>query len=128
MQRHPRVEKWRSVVHPKNHKRYASWVLALRGKHGAYLIRDTVDHVVLYAGESHSGQLYETLTRHFQRWKGYTAGTTYRRDEVEVRVKVTRIGRTARALQDRWILRHDPADNVQGKGASNDVASDSTPF
>ncbi len=41
---------------------------------------------MLYVGESHTGRLHSTLTRHFQHWDGYTAGTTYSRFDVQVAV------------------------------------------
>ena len=45
------------------------WVRALKGKSGVYVIREQTrddDAAIVYVGESHSGKLYETLTRHFQ--------------------------------------------------------------
>jgi hypothetical protein len=50
-------------------ERYPDWVRALDGKSGVYVIkqiqRDGSEEVV-YVGESHSGRLYDTLTRHLQ--------------------------------------------------------------
>ena len=43
---------------------YPSWVRALKGKSGVYVIRE--DDEVVYVGQSSAGKLYETLTRHFQ--------------------------------------------------------------
>ena len=48
---------------------YPDWIRALDGKSGVYVIREiqrdgSVETV--YVGESHSGRLYDTLTRHFQ--------------------------------------------------------------
>lgn len=96
---------------------FARWVQNLRGLHGAYLIADATTGAALYAGESHSARLYDTLTRHFQRWRGANAwtqsktGATYDRDRVLVRAVATRTGARARALQDLWICRYAPRDN-----------------
>ncbi len=52
---------------------YPEWVRALNGQSGAYVIALQTSHggdaPIVYVGESHSGRLYETLTRHFQRWE-----------------------------------------------------------
>ncbi len=45
---------------------YPDWVRALRGHSGVYVIRDRASGETLYVGESHTGRLYQTLTRHFQ--------------------------------------------------------------
>jgi len=45
---------------------YPEWLRNLRGSSGVYVIRDARTSEVLYVGESHSGRVYETLTRHFQ--------------------------------------------------------------
>lgn len=78
--------RYRSVVDGRDLISYATWVRELRFRNGVYVVRDRTGRDVLYVGESHSGRLYSTLTRHFQYWKGYTAGTTYDRDHVEVAV------------------------------------------
>ena len=78
--------RFRSVVDRRDILRYAPWVRELKDRNGVYVIRDALDGDVYYVGESHSGRLYSTLTRHFQYWDGYTAGTTYDRDGVQVAV------------------------------------------
>ena len=78
--------RYRSVVDGRDVLRYAPWVRELRDRNGVYVIRDAFSRDVLYVGESHTGRLYSTLTRHFQFWDGYTAGTTYDRDGVQVAV------------------------------------------
>jgi len=78
--------RFRSVVDRRDILRYAPWVRELKDRNGVYVIRGALDGDVYYVGESHSGRLYSTLTRHFQFWDGYTAGTTYDRDGVEVAV------------------------------------------
>lgn len=48
---------------------YPDWLRAIKGESGVYVIRERqrdAEPVVVYVGESHSGRLYETLTRHFQ--------------------------------------------------------------
>jgi hypothetical protein len=48
---------------------YPPWVRALKGKSGVYVIRELKrdgSSQIVYVGESHSGRLYNTLTRHFQ--------------------------------------------------------------
>jgi len=111
---------------------YPASVRALRGKSGVYAIRTKpgifFGPKVLYVGESHTGNLYQTLTRHFQRWnrgkdaKWYAGhfepkqtdpGHTYDRGGVEVTFKVAT---PARALlhQTAWIRRFRPRDNHAG--------------
>lgn len=117
---------------------YPAWVRALKGKSGVYAIR----HVglatrVLYVGESHTGNLYGTLTRHFQRWSRWKKppktvadwwiktrawldgpevqtdpGHAYERTaSIEVAVKVATAARAV-ALQSEWIRSLKPRDNV----------------
>lgn len=73
---------------------------------------------VLYVGESHSGRLYDTLTRHFRDWKiktlddGRTSGgTTYDRAKVRVVFK-TLPASEAEAAQFTEIARLNPRDNT----------------
>ncbi len=88
---------------------YPAWVRALRGKSGVYLIRSNAG-ALLYVGESHTGRLYETLTRHFQSWSGPTAGNTYGRGAVKVAAIVTPAGKAV-ARQNRLICEMQPRDN-----------------
>lgn len=67
---------------------WPAWIGELKGKSGVYVIRDFAGRA-LYVGESHTGRLYQTLTRHFQRWTGKTAGPTYSRGGVMLAVRVT---------------------------------------
>lgn len=114
----------------KRGQRYPEWVRALRGKSGVYVIRER--GVVVYVGQSSTGKLYETLTRHVQqwrRWKGFwrgqyaegsDPGQTYDRESVEVAVRVTP---PERALDEeaRLIRRLKPRDNVLGAEEVSDV-------
>jgi hypothetical protein len=105
------------------------WVQALRGKSGVYVIRErdaAGDPIVVYVGESHTDNLYETLTRHFQEWRrykgfwrgqyaeGHDPGLTYRRDRVEVAVRVMS-GPNAIDEEARLIRRLRPRDNLIGQ-------------
>ena len=103
------------------------WLQRLRGKSGAYVIRQCRGWgikscgggTVVYVGESHTAGLYGTLTRHFQKWDGATAGTTYDRAACTVAVEVTSAKREqgapgfrrAERTQQRLIEELSPRDN-----------------
>jgi excinuclease UvrABC nuclease subunit len=89
---------------------WPDWVKALRKKSGVYIIREP-GGPVLYVGESHTGRLYDTFTRHFQSWSGRTAGPTYGRGSVECAVRLTLPGRAV-AVQNKLICRLQPRDNT----------------
>lgn len=104
---------------------YPTPIAALRGEvSGVYVIRSKRNGLIVYVGESHTGRLYSTLTRHFQGWsrrKGFwgTAGfskndpgVTYKRHLVEVATITTPASRAV-ALQDALIRRHAPTDNIR---------------
>lgn len=90
---------------------------------GIYAVTDQAGKV-LYVGESHSGRLYDTITRHFRDWSidpkndalgRRRGGTTYDRHRVRVCFVVTEPG-TAQALQYAEIERLRPRDNsIDGK-------------
>ncbi len=118
---------------------YPDWVRALRGQSGGYVIaekprRSGLSAQVVYVGESHSNNLYETLTRHFQQWarrKTWWAkqfgrtdapGTTYQRGRCLVAV-VLAPRELAIDLQWRLIELLSPRDNVIGQ-----VVDDVVPF
>ena len=115
---------------------YPEWVRALKGKAGVYVIRDADTHEYLYVGSS-AGRLYDTLTRHFQkwrRWKGFwkgqygegaDPGLTYPRAAVEVAVRLTS---SDDALDEemRAIARLRPRDNQIGQPDA--AADESVPF
>lgn len=113
---------------------YPAWVRALRGKSGAYVIKAVgmFSSTIVYVGESHSGCLYETMTRHFQAWsrqKGFWAGlfvqsdndpgTTYDRAACEVAVRISSAGRAVE-LQAELIRKLKPRDNVLSGAAVDD--------
>ncbi len=104
---------------------FAPWVRELRGKSGVYAIREhaALSTHVRYVGESHTGTLYKTLTRHFQAWhrakkfwRGQYApdqtdpGHTYERRGIEVAVRVAEYHQ-ALDLQTEWIHILRPSDN-----------------
>lgn len=62
--------------------RWSTDVQALAGQNGVYLIGDRRDGNLLYIGESHTGRLYGTITRHYQQWSDSfdTAGVQYEFD------------------------------------------------
>ncbi|KAB2892943.1 MAG: M23 family metallopeptidase [Kofleriaceae bacterium] len=110
-------------------ERYPEWVQALRGESGVYVIRERDPDgtpIVVYVGESHSGRLYETLTRHFQTWRrwkgfwkgqfaeGHDPGLTYPRDRVDVAVRVLPAD-AAIDEEERLIRRLRPRDNLIGQ-------------
>lgn len=105
-------------------ERYPAWVRELRGKSGVYVIRDRASGEALYVGQSISDKLYETMTRHLQRWRRWKSwfvgqyvasendpGVTYDRDRVEVAARVLS---PVRALEEevRLIRALKPRDNI----------------
>lgn len=117
---------------------YPEWVRDLRGKSGVYVIRERDpdgDPITVYVGESYSGRLYETLTRHFQEWRrwkgfwkdqyteGHDPGLTYAREGVDVAVRVTPANR-ALDEEARLIRRLRPRDNLLGQP----VEGEAVPF
>jgi hypothetical protein len=105
---------------------YPAWLRRLQKSNGAYVVRAKDGGRVLYVGESHSGNLYKTITRHFSGWsrakkwwsgifgQQHDPGTSYERGDVEVAVHVTRTGPAAIEVQNRLIKRLKPADNIVG--------------
>ncbi len=98
---------------------YDQWVRDLKGRSGVYAIYSTKTGKCLYVGESHTGRLYDTLTRHFREWRVDHArdrqgrrfgGTMYSAATVEVAV-VTCKPSEAAELQDEAILFLEPQDN-----------------
>jgi hypothetical protein len=120
---------------------YPTWLRALKGKSGVYVIRETKrdgSSQIVYVGESHTGRLYQTLTRHFQSWRrskkfwtgqyggqGHDPGLTYPRNRVTVAVRVLP---PQRALDEevRLIARLRPRDNLLGQPTAD--VEDVVPF
>jgi len=111
-------------------ERYPEWMRALDGKSGVYVIREIQadgSEPPVYVGESHSGRLYQTLTRHFQTWRrykkfwakqyggqGHDPGVTYPRDKVTVAARVLSDER-AITEEARLIAKLRPRDNLIGQ-------------
>lgn len=119
---------------------YPQWLRELKDKSGAYVIRERGffgGWEVVYVGESHSGRLYQTLTRHFQQWRRektwwitmlgrpHDPGTTYPRERCEVAFRLTAPGK-AIAMQYELVERLRPRDNLIGWPAA--VADEAVPF
>ena len=100
-------------------RQIAEWVKELKGKSGVYVIREKAHPIikflemaeVLYIGESHTGRLYTTLLRHFQRWTGKTAGATFAESKVEVAIVRCPANR-ALNLQNSMIEEFRPKLNI----------------
>lgn len=102
-------------------RRYAPALAWLRNRResGVYALVDRRTGRVLYVGESHTGRLYDTITRHFRRWSiapGRDAqgrrfgGTTYDRSRVAVTWASTP-AHLAQETQYAEIQRLRPRDN-----------------
>lgn len=117
---------WRSIG--TTGEAYPKWLRALKRTSGVYAIRTKgiLWSTVVYVGESHTGNLYKTLTRHFQTWsrnkkfwRGAFApaqtdpGHTYARGDCEVAIETCSRGR-ALVLQAEWIAKLKPRDNRAG--------------
>ncbi len=110
-------------------KGFPSWVRDLKGSCGVYAIRDRASGEVLYVGESHGCKLYDTVTRHFQRWsrgkrfwKGlrgdvHDPGTTYQRARCDVAIWLVEQSKAV-ALQNALIRQLKPRDNINGAEAA----------
>lgn len=106
--------------------RYPAALRALRGASGCYIIRDRRSRAILYVGESHTGRLYGTITRHFQYWSrtkrwwepiygrgDHDPGVRYERAAVEVCAVVMTTGADdVKAAQRALITKHAPRDNI----------------
>ena len=105
---------------------YPDAISKLKKSSGVYAIRSVgwFSSSVVYVGESHSGSLYKTLTRHFQAWNrgkswwfGQYApaqtdpGHTYDRGSHEVAFRIATPARALK-LQAAWIDSMKPRDNV----------------
>ena len=100
---------------------YADWLRILVGKSGVYAIADADTEEVLYVGMSggrrdSDGDLYTTITRHFQRSmvRGgeRPAGTYYDRDRAVVTVVLAPPRRVAE-LERAFIADLSPRDNLR---------------
>lgn len=101
---------------------YPVWVSETRGRNGVYAIKDR--GTLVYIGESHSDRLYETMTRHFQHWRGTGADShpSYTRGECTASVLITSAA-SAPTIQAHEIATRAPRDNVY-----ETEADDAIPF
>ena len=97
---------------------YSALLTALRGSQasGIYAIIDKSTEELLYIGESHSGRLFDTITRHFRQWRRddagnrRTGGIMYNRARVRIAFSVLDAG-AAQAAQYAEIMARNPRDN-----------------
>jgi excinuclease UvrABC nuclease subunit len=101
---------YREPLDALDRSRYAPWLRELRHQSGIYVIRDRRTSTVLYVGESHTGQLYDTITRHFQTWRGAQGRHEYDRARVDVAARVVPAP-SAYAHQVSLIKKLRPRDN-----------------
>ena len=87
---------------------------------GVYLIRDVGSREIVYVGESHTGRLYETLTRHLYAWNGKGSGPSYSPSLVELAVIVAETPLDD-PVADQYALiqEHEPRDNIMGSDAAD---------
>jgi hypothetical protein len=99
---------------------YADKLAEIRGEDvsGVYAILDAQSLEVLYVGESHTGRLYDTITRHFRKWTlkndpqgRRRGGTSYNREAVKLAYVIT-ANHEAQDIQYEEIQRLNPADNA----------------
>lgn len=106
--------KWRSPLSPDGNA-FADWLSELRGAglNGVYLIRDAGNREIVYIGESHTGRLYETLSRHLYAWNGRGSGPSYHPSFVEIAVIVAETPLDD-PVADQYALiqKHEPRDNI----------------
>ena len=113
---------------------YPSWVQALRGASGVYVIREHLTDgtaPIVYVGSS-KDRLYETLTRHFQAWRrakswwdghyteNHDPGLTYDRAAVTAAIILTDRD-DARGVEYDTIERLAPRDNIMGQATPSDA-------
>jgi len=93
---------------PWKHGRYDRRIADAKGCCGVYFVRDRESREVLFVGHSRRGRLRETLTRHLQAWAG--PGQSFDRESVDVGIRVTRDGREAVRLEERYVRRFTPRE------------------
>ncbi len=105
---------WRAPLAPDGGG-FADWLRELRGRglNGVYLVRDAGSREIVYIGESHTGRLYETLTRHLYAWNGKGSGPSYAPSLVELAVIVAETPLDD-PVADQYALiqEHEPRDNI----------------
>jgi len=96
------------------------WIRKQRGRCGVYAIKERGR--IVYVGSSRK-RLYDTITRHFQRWHrakkfwkglrgaGHDPGMTYDRSICSVAIVTCACG-DERTLEAHWIAKYSPRDNL----------------
>lgn len=113
---------WEAPLDPRGG--FVDWIRSLRGRSGAYMIRDKSSGVVLYCGESHTGRLYGTLTRHLQEWSGPGSRRSWDPHRVTIAVVLCSPD-AAPSLQFMLIQQFRPEENyVLGDGGGPEYAED----
>ncbi len=119
------------AIKPTDGPRYVRALVALQGRKvsGVYGILSGSGKW-LYVGESHTGRLYDTITRHFRSWKRNPktdslgrrrGGTEYDRHQVRI-VWIETAPDEAEALQYAVMNLYKPTDNEQhGHTAHADI-------
>lgn len=110
---------------------YPDWVRDLATSSGVYAIRDRYTGQVLYVGESHTGNLYRTLTRHLQAWSSEDSDrsfNSYHRDAVEVAVLRINNPADVPAAQSRIIADLEPRDNIYNLELWDEDDEEEVPF
>lgn len=88
---------------------YPEWIRDLKGRSGVYVLKE--GNAIRYVGESHTDRLYETLTRHLQRWQ-LPSSKSYRRGTMRAAVLVLSDRDEAPSVQAHYICELAPSDNV----------------
>lgn len=116
------VDRWTYRELGRKGSRFPAWIDRARGKSGVYIIRakGIPAGEVLYIGESHTGKLYETMTRHVQRWQGDTAGPSYPRESVWIAFRTCPPGRAV-PWQNSLICALNPRDNELRTGCDDEA-------
>lgn len=91
---------------------FAEWLDMAKGASGVYVFRNAWSKRVQYVGESHSGRLYKTITRHFWEWTDDTSRPHYvvGVSPVELAIVVMPAGRAVNE-QNELIYRLRPKHN-----------------
>lgn len=111
---------------------WPAWMRELRGVPGCYVIRANGANRPLYVGSS-KGNLYNTITRHFQQWKrqknwwkgyhhgqGHDPGLTYARSGHQVAIEYVPGGKYLER-EAALIAKLKPRDNLTQNPAGGEL-------
>jgi len=115
---------------PDGRRRFRDWLRTLADKSGVYVIRQNGSGEILYAGESHTDRLKDTITRHFREWNDSAERIHFTFDPAAVTVATVRTAPDAAlAKQNLFIRQLKPTLNTQGTGEPADApATEPDPF